>query len=59
MHPLGNWWKSVKHSVAWRLLEVAKSGDYHDRVKAVHQLARIDHLKGNFKLYLLGMTWQD
>lgn len=46
MHPLGNWWKSVKHSVAWRLLEVAKNGDYHDRVKAVHQLARIDHLKG-------------
>lgn len=46
VHPIGSWWKSVKHSVAWRLLEVAKNGDYHDRLKAVHQLARIDHLKG-------------
>lgn len=36
----------MKHSVAWRLLEVAKHGDYHDRIKAVRQLARIDHLKG-------------
>lgn len=46
VHPIGNWWKSVKHSIAWRLLEVAKNGDYHDRLKAVRQLARIDHLKG-------------
>lgn len=38
----------MKHSIAWRLLEVAKNGDYHDRVKAVGQLARIDHLKGSF-----------
>lgn len=45
VQPLGKWWKSVKHSVAWRLLEVAKTGDRHDRIKAVHQLARIDHLK--------------
>lgn len=36
----------MKHSIAWRLLEVAKNGDYHDRLKAVRQLARIDHLKG-------------
>lgn len=47
VHPVGNWWKSVKHSIAWRLLEVAKNGDYHDRLKAVRQLAKIDHLKGN------------
>lgn len=45
IQPLGKWWKSVKHSVAWRLLEVAKTGDRHDRLKAVHQLAQIDHLK--------------
>lgn len=45
VQPLGKWWKTVKHSVAWRLLEVAKTGDRYDRLKAVHQLARIDHLK--------------
>lgn len=50
MHPIGNWWKSVKHSIAWRLLEVAKNGDNHDRMKAVRQLARIDHLKGFNKI---------
>lgn len=31
--------------MAWRLLEVAKTGDFHDRAKAVQQLSRIDHLK--------------
>ncbi|XP_037039929.1 protein SERAC1 isoform X2 [Bradysia coprophila] len=45
INPLGKWWKSLKHSVAWRLLEVAKSDDKHQRMKAIHQLARIDHLK--------------
>lgn len=49
MHPVGQWWKTIKHSVAWRLLEVAKNGDYHDRLKAVRQLANIDHLKGTWK----------
>lgn len=48
VHPIGDWWKSIKHSIAGRLLEVAKYGDYHDRLKAVRQLARIDHLKGFF-----------
>lgn len=38
----------MKHSIAGRLLEVAKNGDYSDRLKAVRQLARIDHLKGKF-----------
>lgn len=47
VNPIGNWWESLKHSIAWRLLEVAKNGDYHERVKAVRQLSRIDHLKGN------------
>lgn len=47
VHPIGYWWKSVKHSIAWRLLEVAKNGDHHERLKAVRQLSRIDHLKGN------------
>lgn len=46
VHPIGNWWKTVKHSIAGRLLEVAKNGDYHERLKAVRQLSRIDHLKG-------------
>lgn len=46
VHPIGNWWKSVKHSIAWRLLEVSKHGNYRERIKAVHQLARISHLKG-------------
>lgn len=46
VHPIGNWWKTVKHSIAWRLLEVAKNGDYHERLKAVRQLSRIDHFKG-------------
>lgn len=68
VHPIGNWWKSVKHSVAWRLLEVAKHGNYRERIKAVHQLARIDHLKGflhfvlsslsNFPLFLSSNSHQ-
>lgn len=45
VQPLGKWWKTFKHSVAWRLLEVAKTGDHYDRLKAVHQLSRIAHLK--------------
>lgn len=46
IHPIGQWWKTIKHSVAWRLLEVAKHGDCHERVKAVRQLSLINHLKG-------------
>lgn len=49
-NPIGNWWKAIKHTIAWRLLEVAKNGDLHDRMKAVRQLARIDHLKGLFSI---------
>lgn len=49
IHPVGKWWKTIKHSIAWRLLEVAKTGDHSDRLKAVWQLARIDHLKGKLK----------
>lgn len=45
IHPFGKWWKSIKHSIAWRLLEISRSGDHHDRLKAVRQLSRIDHLK--------------
>lgn len=44
-NPIGKWYKSLKHSIAWRLLEVAKSDDRHQRIKAIHQLAQIDHLK--------------
>lgn len=46
IHPIGKWWKAIKHSVAWRLLEMAKAGDHSERLKAVRQLAQIDHLKG-------------
>lgn len=45
INPFGKWWKSLKHSIAWRLLEVARSDDRHQHMKAIHQLARIDHLK--------------
>lgn len=47
LHPVGKWWKTIKHSIAWRLLEVAKAGNHSERLKAVRQLAQIDHLKGN------------
>uniref|UniRef100_A0A1B0G067 GPI inositol-deacylase n=1 Tax=Glossina morsitans morsitans TaxID=37546 RepID=A0A1B0G067_GLOMM len=45
INPIGKWWKAVKHSVAWRLLNIAQNGSHHERLKAVRQLARIDHLK--------------
>lgn len=45
VNPVGKWWKAVKHSVAWRLLNIAQTGSHHERLKAVRQLARIDHLK--------------
>lgn len=46
VQPFGKWWKKFKHSLAWRLLNVAQTGDSQQRLKAVHQLAFIDHLKG-------------
>ncbi|XP_005182633.1 protein SERAC1 [Musca domestica] len=45
VNPVGKWWKALKHSVAWRLLDIAQNGSHHDRLKAVRQLASIDHLK--------------
>ncbi|XP_055372936.1 protein SERAC1 [Condylostylus longicornis] len=45
IHPIGKWWKTFKHSVAWRLLNIAQNGNQFERMKAVHQLAMIDHLK--------------
>lgn len=56
VNPIGRWWKVIKHSVAWRLLEVAKTGDYIDRLKAVRQLATIRHLKGNAKPTIMMST---
>ncbi|GAB0098153.1 GPI inositol-deacylase [Sergentomyia squamirostris] len=44
-HPIEKWWKAMKHSVAWRLLQMAQSTDRHDRIKAVRQLALVEHLK--------------
>ncbi len=46
LNPLGKWWKAMEHSIAWRLLGRAQKGDRYDRLKAIHQLALIDHLKG-------------
>lgn len=47
LNPFGKWWKAMEHSIAWRLLGRAQKGDRYDRMKAIHQLALIDHLKGN------------
>ncbi|XP_055593285.1 protein SERAC1 isoform X3 [Uranotaenia lowii] len=49
VQPFGKWWKALKHSVAWRLLQIAQSGDQSERLKAINQLALIDHLKGKIK----------
>nr|XP_019536327.2 protein SERAC1-like isoform X3 [Aedes albopictus] len=48
VQPFGKWWKALKHSVAWRLLKIAQEGEQSDRLKAIKQLALIDHLKGDF-----------
>lgn len=45
VQPFGKWWKALKHSVAWRLLRIAQEGELSDRLKAIKQLALIDHLK--------------
>uniref|UniRef100_A0A182RUK8 Protein SERAC1 n=1 Tax=Anopheles funestus TaxID=62324 RepID=A0A182RUK8_ANOFN len=45
VQPFEKWWKALKHSVAWRLLRIAQQGDQSERLKAIHQLAQIDHLK--------------
>ncbi|XP_026844146.1 protein SERAC1 [Drosophila persimilis] len=45
INPLGKWWKTAKHSVAWRLLNIAQTGSQPERLKAVQQLVCMDHLK--------------
>lgn len=45
VQPFGKWWKALKHSVAWRLLRITQEGELSDRLKAIKQLALIDHLK--------------
>lgn len=45
INPIGKWWKSAKHSVAWRLLNIAQTGSQAERLKAVQQLVCMDHLK--------------
>uniref|UniRef100_A0A336M9E7 Protein SERAC1 n=1 Tax=Culicoides sonorensis TaxID=179676 RepID=A0A336M9E7_CULSO len=45
VHPFGRWWKKFKHSLAWRLLRMAQEGEHDERIKAIQQLALIDHLK--------------
>lgn len=44
-NPAIKWWKSIKHSLAWRLLKMAQHGDKEDRIKAIHQLTLLKHLK--------------
>jgi len=45
INPIGKWWKAAKHSVAWRLLNIAQTGSQPERLKAVQQLICMDHLK--------------
>ncbi|XP_030557184.1 protein SERAC1 [Drosophila novamexicana] len=45
INPIGKWWKAAKHSVAWRLLNIAQNGSQAERLKAVQQLICMDHLK--------------
>lgn len=45
INPIGKWWKAAKHSVAWRLLNIAQNGSQPERLKAVQQLICMDHLK--------------
>ncbi|KAH8262225.1 hypothetical protein KR038_002842, partial [Drosophila bunnanda] len=45
VNPIGKWWKAAKHSVAWRLLNIAQMGNQSERLKAVQQLICMDHLK--------------
>ncbi|ALC38713.1 CG10383 [Drosophila busckii] len=45
INPIGKWWKAAKHSVAWRLLNIAQTGSQTERLKAVQQLVCMDHLK--------------
>uniref|UniRef100_A0A182JMG4 GPI inositol-deacylase n=1 Tax=Anopheles atroparvus TaxID=41427 RepID=A0A182JMG4_ANOAO len=45
VQPFEKWWKALKHSVAWRLLRIAQQGNQAERLKAIRQLAQIDHLK--------------
>ncbi|KAH8246530.1 hypothetical protein KR038_011309 [Drosophila bunnanda] len=45
INPIGKWWKAAKHSVAWRLLNIAQNGTQPERLKAVQQLVCMDHLK--------------
>lgn len=44
-NPAIKWWKGVKHTLAWRLLKMAQNGNKEDRIKAIHQLTRLKHLK--------------
>lgn len=44
-NPFIKYWKSIKHSLAWRLLKMAQTGDKHDRIKAIHQLSMLKHMK--------------
>lgn len=44
-NPAIKWWKGVKHTLAWRLLKMAQTGNKEDRMKAIHQLTLMKHLK--------------
>lgn len=44
-NPAIKWWKSIKHSLAWRLLKMAQRGNKEDRIKAIRQLTLLKHLK--------------
>lgn len=44
-NPANKWWKTLKHTLAWRLLKMAQTGPKEDRIKAIHQLTLLKHLK--------------
>lgn len=44
-NPANKLWKGIKHSLAWRLLKMAQCGEKEDRMKAIHQLTLLKHLK--------------
>lgn len=44
-NPAVKLFKTIKHSLAWRLLKMAQRGDKEERIKAIHQLTLLKHLK--------------
>lgn len=50
------WWKSLNRNIALKLINLARSGDRMERMKAVYYLSNFKYLKGNYKLKFLMYT---